>query len=466
MRLLSHCPTSLLLSLGVALSSHAPKVSALQGDLWCGTLMCVRATVNPSTVTYELKSLSQLGWMAIGFGTHMANSPMVIVWQIPNGTTILSQRQASGLEEPLPVVLPPRVASLSHGVSTSLGLSSILAFDIPKNDTVQSLIWAFGTTTPDSSPTASIEQHLDAGAFSLDLTKELLVAVSETGTTGTISPAPPPQSSSAFASDVLSRTNSLQVAHAVLCAAGFLIVLPLGTLSARWSRVFTPKWFTAHWIINVVLGIPLVCVGWAFGPLAVAQQGREHIVTAHQICGVVLFVLYIIEVGLGTLVHLRRSKQRASHPPRNIIHVGLGLAVFGLSIYEAVNGVHRDSAINSASRKIVVVICLGWAVAFAGTYALGLLFLRRQFAQERLGWNVPSSVPIPLPTIAPQGSDPVRRRAAGLQPPMPHDGPHDVCSEAWGSSVEGRSGEAHENLQERTEMRQVQAMPVSLPALV
>lgn len=104
--------------------------------------------------------------------------------------------------------------------------------------------------------------------------------------------------------------------------------------------------------------------------------------------------------------------------------------------------------------------------AFAGTYALGLLFLRRQFAQERLGWNVPSSVPIPLPTIAPQGSDAVRRRAAGLEPPIAHDGPQDVFSEAWGSSVEGRSGEAHENLQERTEMRQVQAMPVSLPVLV
>lgn len=178
----------------------------------------------------------------------------------------------------------------------SLGVSSILAFDIPKNnDTVQSLIWAFGTTTPDASPTASIEQHLEAGAFSLDLTKELSVAVGgpssstapaamfETDRTGPISPTPPPQSSSAFTSDVLSRTNSLQVAHAVLCAAGFLIVLPLGTLSARWSRVFTPKWITAHWVINVVLGIPLVCVGWAFGPLAVAQQGREHIVTAHQV---------------------------------------------------------------------------------------------------------------------------------------------------------------------------------------
>lgn len=153
------------------------------------------------------------------------------------------------------------------------------------------------------------------------------------------------------------------MAHAALSAAGFLILLPLGTLVARYSRVFTAKWFNAHWFVNVVLGIPLICVGWALGPLAVAQQGREHILTAHlvtirtlsystwscadengrsrcsphwlaQICGVVLVVLYIFEIALGTLIHLRRPKNGASHPSRNVIHVVLGLAVFGLSIYE------------------------------------------------------------------------------------------------------------------------------------
>ena len=73
------------------------------------------------------------------------------------------------------------------------------------------------------------------------------------------------------------------MAHAVLSAAGFLILLPLGALVARWGRVFTPKWFAAHWFLNVVLGIPLICIGWALGPLAVAQQGLEHVVTAHQV---------------------------------------------------------------------------------------------------------------------------------------------------------------------------------------
>lgn len=171
-------------------------------------------------------------------------------------------------------------------------MSTILAFDIPKNnDTIQSLVWAFGVTAPAADPSAFIEQHLDAGTFSLNLSKELELASASASarimSTQAEGPSPtadpvPPQTSSLTASN-LSRTDGLLVAHATLSAAGFLILLPLGTLVARWARVFTPRWFTAHWFINVVLGIPLVCVGWALGPLAVAQHGRAHVVTPHQV---------------------------------------------------------------------------------------------------------------------------------------------------------------------------------------
>ncbi|PIL23782.1 hypothetical protein GSI_13532 [Ganoderma sinense ZZ0214-1] len=443
--------------------------------------MCVTATVNSTIATYELKSLNQLGWMAIGFGSHMANSPMVILWQTVNGTVILSQRQATGRVEPLPVTDPPRRATVALRDHTSQGVSTILAFDIPKNnDTIQSLVWAFGVTAPAADPSAFIQQHLDAGAFSLNLSKELEVAsVSASGPTASstqlggpsiaVDPAPP-QSSPVTASNLL-HTDGLLVAHAALSAAGFLILLPLGTLVARWARVFTPRWFTAHWFINVVLGIPLVCVGWALGPLAVAQRGRAHVVTPHQICGVALIVLYIFQLALGTLVHLRRPKDGKGHPPRNVGHVVLGLAVFGLSIYTTISGVDRDAEESGASQRVVVAICIGWAAVFAGTYSIGLLFLRRQLAQERLGWNVPESVPVPLPvmvagTRASSELVAARRRATTVVNRLADDGTHDMFSPpAWVSSLEA-GGEAAGEEQTRTEMRQVQAVPVSLSAFI
>ncbi|KAI0362696.1 hypothetical protein OH77DRAFT_1388365 [Trametes cingulata] len=356
---LARLPKSLLLTL-LACASCYPGVSALHGDSWCGTLMCVSATVNSSTVTYEMKSLNQLGWMAVyvvedrpqGFGTQMANTPLVIMWRNPDGSVSLSQRQATGLVEPVPMASPARRAVLSSSSSTTTSPSDspILAFDIPAdNQTAQMLIWAFGVTTPDADPASSIEQHLDAGRFSLDLAKTLeddpsplTSASSPVGATQpigstqvpTAGAAPRPTSSqSSSPPPAPTHTSGLLVAHASFSAAGFLIFLPLGTLVARWTRVLTPRWFSAHWFINVVLGIPAVCVGWALGPLAVAQEGKAHVITVHQIGGVVLFALYITEVALGMVVHLRR-KAANPHPPRNIVHVVLGLAIFGLSIFE------------------------------------------------------------------------------------------------------------------------------------
>ena len=148
---LAHLPKPLLLTFLAFAPAWFSGVSALQGDSWCGTLMCVSATVNGSTVTctrwmpplvrssnacaqHRRVEVAQPTWMdgdvsrsalstrtpsltlvptvVSGFGSQMANTPMVILWQATNGTTILSQRQPSGRVEPQPVTHPPRQASV------------------------------------------------------------------------------------------------------------------------------------------------------------------------------------------------------------------------------------------------------------------------------------------------------------------------------------------------------------------
>ncbi|OSD02836.1 hypothetical protein PYCCODRAFT_1444915 [Trametes coccinea BRFM310] len=259
----------------------------------------------------------------------MAGTPMVIMWRNADGSVTVSQREATGLVEPVPVVSPARRATLSRlsGPNSSAENSPILAFDIPSDgaNATQSLIWAFGITIPSADPASNIEQHLDAGTFTLNLTKTL-DNVPDSSSTQT---RPDGRSTSA---------SALLVAHAVVSAVGFLVLLPLSALIGRWARTFTPRWFSAHWFITVVLGIPAVCIGWALGPLAVTQEGKAHAVTAHQVCGVLLLALYLIEIALGTIAHMRR-KSDAPHPPRNVAHILLGLTLFGLSIFE-VRGNH------------------------------------------------------------------------------------------------------------------------------
>ncbi|KAL7283201.1 hypothetical protein ACG7TL_002628 [Trametes sanguinea] len=263
--------------------------------------MCVSAIVNGSNVTYEMKSLNQLGWMAIGFGAQMAGTPMVIMWRNADGSVTVSQREATGLVEPVPVVSPARRATLSRlsGPNSSPENSPILAFDIPSDgaNATQSLIWAFGITIPGADPASNIEQHLDAGTFTLNLTKTLDNVPDSSSTQTrpdgrstsasasadpTIRPIPSSQQPSPPPA-APSHTNRLLVAHAVVSAVGFLVLLPLSALIGRWARTFTPRWFSAHWFITVVLGIPAVCIGWALGPLAVTQEGKAHAVTAHQV---------------------------------------------------------------------------------------------------------------------------------------------------------------------------------------
>ena len=48
------------------------------------------------------------------------------------------------------------------------------------------------------------------------------------------------------------------ICHACLCVIGFLGLLPLGALVARYTRTFSPYWYTAHWIIQFAIGTSIL----------------------------------------------------------------------------------------------------------------------------------------------------------------------------------------------------------------
>ena len=131
------------------------------GAQWCGTLMCVTATTdgNITTCMYQMcawqdgfhakldllphlfvlprrHEVSEPAWLDVrvrpltfgslppsmtltanlarsGFGSQMANTPMVIMWPNSDGSVTLSQRQATGRVAPAVVTSPPRVATVS-----------------------------------------------------------------------------------------------------------------------------------------------------------------------------------------------------------------------------------------------------------------------------------------------------------------------------------------------------------------
>jgi hypothetical protein len=257
------------------------------GDTACGTTMCVAATVNGSTTSYVLSSLGTrtVGWMAIGFGSRMANTPMVIMWINRDGTVTLSQRKASSEIMPTVDSNPPRRASFSTALSVLSSSKPSFAFTIPTNsDTRQSLIYAFGTTTPSSSSvSATFIQHFDYGSLQLDLTKDLTSTP-----TGSSLPTPTrPTSGGGIDSIPLLPYQKTIVAHAIFCILGFLLFLPAGALLAR-SRALQffnqgPGWFRGHVMLQFVLAGPTIFIGFVLGIAAVAKAGAVHFDDVHKV---------------------------------------------------------------------------------------------------------------------------------------------------------------------------------------
>ncbi|EMD33767.1 hypothetical protein CERSUDRAFT_87110 [Gelatoporia subvermispora B] len=374
--------------------------SALTGDTVCTGLMCITGVVNGSQTEYTLQSqgAATLGWMAMGFGTQMADSPMVIMWGNSDGSITLSQRQAPQEVMPTVVPSPPRVATAMPALSTLSGSNPQFVYTIDTDSTGETnIIWAFGNINPDSSAVdATLQQHLNSGPTSLNLAKPL--TTSSNGSSNGTTPTTTVPAGNAAAPPLLPY-QKLIVAHAILCVIGFLGLLPLGAILARWARTFTSTWFQGHWIVQFLLALPVIVAGVGLGIGAVSKQlGAKHLDDDHKRWGIALFVLYFVQITLGAVVHYVKPRSwtiERKRPTQNYFHAVLGLLIIGIAFYQVrtgfktewVNAVGPIHPISNAANIVWIV----WVVLIPLLYFGGLALLPRQFRQEH--YTKPEAVP-------------------------------------------------------------------------
>jgi hypothetical protein len=148
--------------------------------------------------------------------------------------------------------------------------------------------------------------------------------------------------------------------HAIVSTVGFLILLPLGVLLARYARTFTRRyvlfspldvypshefidddsWFWGHAVMQLVISGPVIFAGWAMGHSLANTLELESLYDPHQQIGIALLAMYVTQLLLGTVIHYVKMPGlfRGHRPPQNYLHVVLGLAILALAAYQVRNG--------------------------------------------------------------------------------------------------------------------------------
>ncbi|KAG8952550.1 hypothetical protein FRC03_012104 [Tulasnella sp. 419] len=311
------------------------------GGTFCANALCVNAVIEGSSVVYQLKTtmgINNLGWMAIGFGTDMVGSPMVITWPNQDGTITISHRRATAQAMPRVVQSPPQVATLTWQNSLLASDSTMIAFTMPLPQgplNKVNMIYAYSDVRPRPPPNSVMEEHLEAGSFVMDLTKPrdplptgTYTSSSSDASTATLSGAPQSTPTSVateagqeeplFDDPPLTSDERRLVIHGILMAVGFLILLPFGALIPRYTRTIPAlqnKWFTAHWVVQFLLSSPLIFAGWALGYQHVGDSGRHYFSDSHKRAGLALLVLYLVQITLGTIIHFFKPTPKPPTPP-------------------------------------------------------------------------------------------------------------------------------------------------------
>lgn len=189
----------------------------------------------------------------------------------------------------------------------------------------------------------------------------------------------------------MTKFDRMIIAHAILGTVGFLFLLPLGGLVARYFRTSTGVWFKAHQAIQSFVAGPIIFVGFVLGLTIVSQSGNPHFEGPHTQCGLALFLLYVLQVILGNVIHLWKPKSAARRRPfQNYFHVFLGMLIIGLAFYQVRTG-YSDVWMYATGRdplpRAADIVWYVWVVFIPVLYFAGFAFLPKQFRQESAARN-------------------------------------------------------------------------------
>ncbi|KAH7334029.1 hypothetical protein B0J17DRAFT_721250 [Rhizoctonia solani] len=200
--------------------------------------------------------------------------------------------------------------------------------------------------------------------------------------------------------------------HAGCMVTGFFILLPLGSLTARYLRAYLPfkKWLGPHAAIQLI-AMPIICIGFGVGVHVAMYNGQWKV--PHTKIGLTLFLMYWIQIVLGVCTASTPSVALGSakpdptaapdtrHPLKArpwyaILHAFWGVSMCVIASVQVRRGYtiewpqKRGQPVSEHANRA----WKAWVVIIPVLYLGGLaLLLRRQWAQERARMLNPGAAP-------------------------------------------------------------------------
>lgn len=302
---------------------------------------------------------------------------MQIGWVDTTGNVVMSQRTASGHDDPT-TSITALAANMEHRHSFSNSSGTVWAWSFPMSGSDKTpssstpFIWAVNKgNNPAASTSAHLRQHTSYGSMTLDLTKPYSASTSGTsGGSGT--PVTPATGGNLTESSrILNRSNKLIIAHMVFMILAWFILVPAAILVGRYGRTFF-KWFPVHRNIQIAA---FLCVLIGIVLIIVEVGSGQHFDSTHAKAGLAIFIIMFLQMVLGIVGH----KTKRFNVSR-IVHVVVGLGITVAAIWNSAEGL---SLWDWGPPRWASWILWIWAGLLAIAYLAGLTLLPRDLRQWR-----------------------------------------------------------------------------------
>ncbi|KAG5743419.1 hypothetical protein H9Q70_013869 [Fusarium xylarioides] len=284
-----------------------------------------------SSLYIRLEAPTSYQWVALGTGSRMSGSTMLVIYQDGSGNVTLSTRKGHGHDMPTFQSMSDIKLVEGSGVSNGMMVANIYWKDASIQGTAQWIsAWKKGSSLDTSDASGNFAEHDVTDSFSVDLSKATVSGTSNPFiNSSNTTPSDNAVSGGGGGED---HTGS---AHGVIMAIVFLVGFPIGM-----------------WI------------GFGIGKVA-ADRGGDWFHEPHVVLGTIVCILMIVQPVLGWMHHRNYVKyQRRTTISYGHIWYGRGIMIVGI-----ING-GIGLQLSSASTGLIVAYSIV-GILVSAIYAAG-----------------------------------------------------------------------------------------------